>query len=53
MELKKNIIKKESIRSITNKTNNLKLFRIDSNSDFSSVSKKTGAFEERNMIDRK
>ena len=48
-----NINKKKSIRSITHHNINHKLFKIDnsnSNSDFSSVSKKTGAFEERNII---
>jgi hypothetical protein len=56
MELNNNINKKRSIRSITNNTINHKLFRIEksnSNSDFSSVSKKTGAFEERNFFSGK
>lgn len=54
MESNNNINKKKSIRSITNHNINHKLFKFDnnnnSNSDFSSVSKKTGTFEERSFI---
>ena len=49
MEFNKNFNKKKSTNSITHKNINHKLFKFDnsnSNSDFSSVSKKTGAFED-------
>lgn len=55
MELN-SINKKKSIRSITHNNINHKLFRFDnsnSNSDFSSVSKKTGNFECGSFIDGK
>ena len=54
MELN-SINKKKSIRSITHNNINHKLFIFDnsnSNSDFSSVSKKTGNFEDRNLFGR-
>ena len=49
MEFNKNFNKKKSTNSISHKNINHKLFKFDnsnSNSDFSSVSKKTGTFED-------